>query len=370
VQVLRRCCIQESQIAQERQERIHGISFFESGLLYLVEENFMQLFINDEAVDVQFESEKTLLDVYHSIEVEAARHMRYILECRVEDREVSRDFLEQTSLDSVKSMHFWIGDSLAVLLRTARTMDRYLDQIGSALFYSEEIRSQDIEELKNGISTLKEFVETAASMLQIELNSFTVPMPDGTMSAPIASALVSIEREVENLRPGEAAFDELLHCLRIFKAFTGRLVVRLHAASLTGDDISAGLDRFEQALPDLAQSIVRINELYQSGKDDQALVLLDGVMQDLDALMPYLFAALERLSDEERQEIVGERSLEETASALLALLSDLSSALEENDIVAAGDILEYELAGQIQSLAPVLQWLKKFLPEDVIEKQS
>jgi hypothetical protein len=93
-------------------------------------------------------------------------------------------------------------------------------------------------------------------------------------------------------------------------------------------------------------------------------------MQDLDALMPYLFAALERLSEEQRHESVGERSLDETASALLSLLADLSSALEESDVVAAGDILEYELAEQIEGLSPALQQLKKFLPEDVAEKQS
>lgn len=330
----------------------------------------MQLFINDEAVDVQFDSEKTLIDVYRSIEAEAARHTRYILECRVEDRDVSQDFLEQTTLDAVRSMHFWIGDSQAVLLRTARTIDRYLDQIGSALFYSEEIRSEDIEELQSGISWVKEFVDSAAGMLQLELDSFSVPMPDGTMSEPIGSALAALEREAASLMPGEAKLDELLQSLRAIKAFTGRLVVRLHAESLTGDDIREGLDRFEQALPDLAQSIVRINESYQSGKDEQGVALLDSVMQDLDALMPYLFAALERLSEEQRHESVGERSLDETASALLSLLSDLSSALEESDMVAAGDILEYELAEQIEGLSPALQQLKKFLPEDVAEKQS
>ncbi len=328
----------------------------------------MQLYINDEAVDVQFDSEKTLIDVYRSVEAEAAKHTRYILECRVEDRDVTHDFLEQTPLDAVKSMQFWIGDSKAMLLRTARTIDRYLDQVGSALFYSEEVRAEDIEELRNGISWLREFVDAAAGMLGLDLASFSVPMPDGSTSPCMADVLSSLEKEAEALQPGEARLESLLQSLRAMKAFTGRLVVRLHADSLTEEDIRRGLEAFEEALPELAQKIVRINESYQSGRDDEGVALLDRVMEELDERIPYVFAALERIPEEQKQASTEEKSLEETVSTLLSLLSDLSSALEENDIVAAGDILEYELAEHIESLGPALQQLKKFLPEDVTEK--
>ena len=48
-------------------------------------------------------------------------------------------------------------------------------------------------------------------------------------------------------------------------------------------------------------------------------------------------------------------------SALTELLHDLSSALEENDIVAAGDILEYELTEKLQLLVPYLSGIRHLM---------
>lgn len=334
----------------------------------------MQLFINDEQVDVQFEAEKTLLEVYRSIEAEAARHSRYIIECRVDDREVSGDFLAHTAIDGADRIHFLVGDSKAVLLRTARTIDRYLDRIGNALFFSEELGEEDLTELRNGVDWVREFAEAACHLLGLDPWTHTVPMPDGAESRPLEEVLTSLKADVATLSVGETGItmEPVLASLRALKSFTSRLIVRMDADLLSNDDIRVGLDRFAEALPSLVERIVAVNERYQSGRDEEAVQILEEVMHSLDGLLPFVFGGLERLLPEDRLRqapgIDGKDekapSMEEASAALLGLFGDLSAALEEGDVVAAGDILEYELADRIGRLGPFLAELKKLLPGD------
>lgn len=337
----------------------------------------MQLFINDEQVDVQFETEKNLLDVYQSIEAEAARHSRYIIECRVDDREVSGDFLASTAIEGADRIHFLVGDSRAVLLRTARTIDRYLDRVGNALFFSEELHESDLAELRSGVDWMHEFAAAACNLMGLDMAAFTVPMPDGAASHPLARVLASLKTDVAALSPGETGLtmEPVLAGLRALKSFTSRLIVRMDADNLSNDDIHAGLERFAGMLPSLVERIVTVNERYQSGRDEEAVQILDEVMHQLDGLLPYVFGGLERLSAEARlvpapglEAIDGKMpaipTMEDAGAALLALFGDLSAALEEGDVVAAGDILEYELADRIGRLGPFLVELKKLLPAD------
>lgn len=329
----------------------------------------MQLIINDEVVDVEFTNERTLFDVYQSVEAEALSHSRYVVDFKVDDHEVSRSFLEKTEIDAVKTFEFWIGDSQAVLLNTARTIDQYLDQVGSTLYHESDLSQDDLTDLKQGFDWVKQFMESAAEMLQFSLTDATVVLPDGTTSNALSEVIQSTVDEITVFNDDNREL--LLQNFRAIKAFTGRLIVRLYADSLTGTDIQKGLSDFETELPALIEKFIKVNESYQSGKDGAGVEILDQAMSELNDFLPFLFAGIERLTEEQRQIQIElsstepiDTTIEGISLSLVQLLTDLSTALEENDIVAAGDILEYELADQLQHLKPLFQELKKLLPND------
>ena len=333
----------------------------------------MQLFINDEEIDVEFETEKTLIDVYQSIEAQAAEHNRYILDCKVENRDVSREYLEKTLLTTVESMQFWVGDTAAMLLQTARTMDGYIDQVGGTLYESETISQDQIDDLQSGVRWIGDFISSAASLLDFEPDTFSVPMPDGSTSEPVGLVYQNLQKEVTKLKAGQVYLSAIVNAMRVIKSFTGRLLVHLHAELMSVEGLQQGLDKFMVQLSDLSQRIVKVNEAYQSGRDDEALQVLDQLLQELDQHMSYLFGALERIDEADRKTKIkadDEETIEEVALSLMQRFVDLAGALEDNDMVAMGDILEYELADEVAGLAPLLQQLKKLLPHDDGQNQS
>jgi len=324
----------------------------------------MRIYVNEQELDASLSGEKTLDQVYEAVSRWSSDHKKYILNLKVDSREISIQRLADIPADGVDRVDFYIGDEMDMVLSTLTEMDRYVDQIGSTLVERTELERDDAENLREGTRWMSQIMGSVAAILSMSLDETYSPLyPKGDdNSRSIASILEGMKDMANGLEEG-AGLDRIgdyLGELRAIKIYVTALRMQLGAMHAGREELLEIVEDFEEAIPELVVRIVGINESFGAGKDLAALESLDEVTEKLNGYIASLFALDHQLRQSGEN---GFSSLEiegipfsRRADSLMVLLRDLSSALEDNDIVATGDILEYELTEQ-------LELIKTYLPE-------
>ncbi|MCB1165752.1 MAG: hypothetical protein KDK33_06350 [Leptospiraceae bacterium] len=329
----------------------------------------MNIYVNDQKLDASLNEEKTLREVYDAIEKWSKNQNHYIMNLKVDDRDVSPSALEEVALDDVNRLDFVVADQDHFIAEAAHELDRYLDQAGSFLYGKEYLNESQVADLKEGYGWIEQATDSLAGLLGLDLQSLVVPMPEGNVSAPIAHTLNALKQSIDTLEnavqsnePQSENIAAVLIHMRPLKSMSMRLALQLAAQNAGLEELSEALEQFESKLPAFKKEIVATNEAFQSGKEGIALELLDSVVERLQGFMSCLFALEARCRAggmEDRS--AGGQDFDEVAQQMMELLKDLSSALEENDITAAGDILEYELTEKLDAIQPFPSMLRNFV---------
>ena len=329
----------------------------------------MQIYVNEQELDAELTGEQNLAEIYKAVNDWIAGHNRYILSMRVDSQDVALSGLDEIGMDHVHRVDFYVGDELDMVLTTLGELDRYVDQIGSTLFESESVAESDIMNLNDGMQWIRQILSSFSAIMNLDLNSMSVLVPGSGGSEAIDRILDRLDKRVQGFahNNSRASIEDFLEDLRSFKFFVMKLELQLRTMNARVDELAELIERFDNEIPELTASIVSINEHFNSGKDFNALETLDRITERLNEYISALFALdyqLRRGTGEKRslKDVqIGEVNFHSVATDLTALLKDLSSALEENDIVAAGDILEYELAEKLELLRPYLTEIRQLV---------
>ena len=332
----------------------------------------MQIFVNEQELDAEMADEKTVAEVYEAVSRWSADNNKYILNLKVDAREVSLARLKEVATDAVRRLDFYIGDEMDMVLSTLSETDRYIEQIGSTLFEREALDHGDRANLIEGVHWMTQIMNSVSSILHLDLSGVFSPMasderrPDESVQAnmerltAIAEAFSGEESQV--VRDDIARF---LNELRNVKLFVMALMMQLETMSAGREELLEMLEDFETRIPSLAQELVGINESLNSGRDSEAMGALESSTDALNRYIAALFALDHQLIRNEEQGLMSTEidgvSFNTRADSLTSLLKDLSSALEETDITAVGDILEYELSEQLKDLRPYLTVIRERL---------
>lgn len=322
----------------------------------------MNIFINDEKLDARIEDSESVSDVYDHVSGWLKKNNRYILGFRVDDKEVSSE--EITDVQDAERIDFVVGDEKEMVISIVHELDRYLDQAGTYLYEKHSLNTDEMNQLVAGVEWINQVLDSLSVIVGLDYTVLTVPMPDGNPSEPVESVRSTLRNLVsEATTMDRTQIEEVLTAMRPVKALSMRLALQLAAKHTTIEDLKQSVDTFESVLPQLCDDIAKVNELLQTGKEADALELLDTTSERLNDSVSAMFALESRCREEGMEEMTDESgsTFVETAETLISTLKELSDALEENDIVAAGDILEYELTEQLQTLKPFLGKLQDFV---------
>jgi len=326
----------------------------------------MQIYVNDQQLNATLSGEKNLAEVYEAINRWSSDNRKYILNLLVDSREISVKGLASIPTEAVHRVDFYIGDEIDMVLSTLDELDRYLDQIGSTLFEMENIAANEANNLKDGVHWIRQIITSVASILHIDLGGSVLSSQEKE-SESMEAILAHLEKGSEAFLSGsdKQSIEAFLEDLRSFKAFVMRLILQLKMIGAGMEEIQETVEEFESKTDELNKEIVSINELLGAGKDREALDQLESVCSTMNRYVTALYALdyhLSRQGEKTLSNIVfGEVSFMEIAGELTELLRDLTSALEENDMVALGDILEYELTAKITSIQPYLTEIRQII---------
>jgi len=124
---------------------------------------------------------------------------------------------------------------------------------------------------------------------------------------------------------------------------------------LDNDKLLEIVKQYSENLSAIKSEFVKINESFQSGKDQIASEILTDSIGKMNTLLTALISLRNSYPKLELEKImVDDHDLASYNQNLNECLSQIALGLERNDLVEAGDLIEYELPELLDGLKPFL----------------
>lgn len=310
----------------------------------------MNIYINEQQLDTKLDGETNLGQVFDQIQKWIEANGKYLRHFTVNGQELNRSDLDSFGIEETERLDLYVGEELDVIEDSLVEVDNYVDKVGSTLVGRDSLTEKEAEDLKEGIPWIISMIRTTTKLLNLNLNLIQ-PMGKGK----------NVEEILESLQTGSLVLDStkaienFLEDLRDVKLFLMDLSTRLAVMRLDESELIEIISKFVNEKDKVIKDFMLVNENFQSGKDHLASEILNDAVGRLTGLMSALVSIQTRHTELDWQTLSFEdKKLSDLVGQLNVTLSNIASAMEKNDIVYAGDILEYELPEILESLVPFL----------------
>ncbi|MGJ4745142.1 hypothetical protein ACQV5M_02170 [Leptospira sp. SA-E8] len=315
----------------------------------------MEIFVNEQKLESVIENEKNLGEVFDAVRRWVETNGKFLLSCVVDGEEFTQNTMRDSSISNASKMEFFVGEELDILISSLHELDSYVDKVGTTLLGRDSLTEKESKELGDGIEWIRSLLESAGKLLKLKYDQIK-PMGTGSTVSEILDALSRNSSKLD----GTTAIEEFLEHLRDLKLFVMDLVARASVLDLELPTLREILDTFIKAVPALKESFVKVNESYQAGKDEVATHLLTQSVSQINVLLTSFITLRQKLPGMDFSKIqIAERSFEEKTNDLNDTLASVALALEEKDIIRAGDIIEYEIPAVLDEFLPFLEKVKE-----------
>ncbi|MCC5814924.1 MAG: hypothetical protein JJT78_09225 [Leptospira sp.] len=310
----------------------------------------MEIFVNDHKLDVNLDNEKTLAEVFQGVAHWVESNGKYVVSCFADGKDFGVQEMGSHSHDKINRMDFIIGEEIDVLISSLEELDRYVDSIGNTLIGRDSLTDSETRDLSEGMIWIDSIITSAKKLLRLKLDAIR-PMGKGKTVEVI---LENLHKKVVHL-DSVAAVEDYLEDLRDLKLFILDLRNRTAILDLDTDKLLDIIREYSTKMDAIKAEFVSINENFQSGKDSRASELLTDAIGKLNTLLTALISLRSAFPNIELDKVkVGDEKLSEFNKNLNTVLVEVANALENNDIVQAGDILEYEIPDYLDRFKPFL----------------
>ncbi|TGK16757.1 hypothetical protein [Leptospira kmetyi] len=315
----------------------------------------MEIYINEHLLDSSLENEKKLGEVFGEINKWVESKGKYLLGCTVDGIEFQASSMNEQGIESANKMEFFVGEEMDFLVSTLTELDLYVDKVGSTLFGRDSLTEKESSELGDGVRWIQTVLNSASNLLHLKLDQIK-PMGTGNTVSQIVSEISSNCGSLDNTETIEA----FLEHLRDLKLFIMDLIARTQVLDLDLPTLKEILDTFIGNIGGLKEGFVKVNEAYQSGKDEVATELLTQSISQINVLLTSFITLKLRKPDLDLAGIsIDGVGFEEKTGELNEILAGIAVALEEKDIIRAGDSIEYELPGTLDEFLPFLKLIRE-----------
>ncbi|TGK32410.1 hypothetical protein EHQ12_19115 [Leptospira gomenensis] len=315
----------------------------------------MEIYINEHLLDSSLEDEKKLGEVFGEISKWVESKGKYLLGCTVDGIEFQSSTMNEQGIESAGKMEFIVGEEMDFLVSTLHELDLYVDKVGSTLFGRDSLTEKETKELSDGVRWIQNVLRSASNMLHLKLDQIK-PMGTGNSVEAIVSEVSKLSTALDNTDNIET----FLEHLRDLKLFVMDLVARTQVLDLDLPTLKEILNTFIGNVGALKESFIKVNEAYQSGKDEVASELLTQAVSQINVLLTSFITLKLRKPDLDFSEIrIDGIGFEEKTGELNEILAAIAVALEEKDIIRAGDSIEYELPSALDEFLPFLKLIRE-----------
>ncbi|TAL30412.1 MAG: hypothetical protein EPN93_20060 [Spirochaetes bacterium] len=323
------------------------------------QENRVDIRINSCEVNFELEHERAVTDVVRSISDWAKERDLVFVEARLDDTSYSVDDVPDVPLDQVKVLNCVVQSRADVVIAAIEGGIAYCDR---AIRFMDSFSAEgdgpgpDLGSLGAGMDWLAEVIRTALSLLELD------PAATGYRDTTVQHTIEALKAAHESLKgvrsPREAArfFSGEGASLRHAREILVMLLRSDHVRTLvvrsidSPDTLIAALKEIMREVPARAEAAGEAALAYQAGKDGEGSVKIDELT---DFLYRYFRACNQGMLSFKLEpgEVASDGvTIEEKNAFLQELITRMSEALENNDIISLSDVLEYELRPALEGL--------------------
>ena len=336
--------------------------------------NFMNVFMNDQKLDIKLDGEKNIGEVYKSMSEWVAQAQKYILNTQIDKKELSQKEFKNIKIEDTNRVDFYVGDRIDMLLNCIEELDAYVDQVGSTLFEKESLSKDEMQHIKEGLKWCRDILNSFSSIMKTSLGDLEniimgQAIEKHSPNSNNSMFLEQLEKKLEVFKNehGRLEIEAFLESLRSLKTFINKLELQIRSIGAEPAELIDILKKFRENTPKLKQELIDINISFQKGNDAEALENLEKVTAKFDFCIMAIYA-IDYCSQKEGESkitnlAIDSRNFYDIAQELISILKNVSEALEKGDIVALGDILEYELTEKLEQLDSYLAKIISFTQE-------
>jgi hypothetical protein len=318
----------------------------------------MNIFINEQKLETTLNGETHLGQVLDEIQKWIESNGKYLRNFMVDGEEINRSEIETLELSSAERLDLFVGEELDIIEDSILELDSYVDKVGSTLVGRDSLTEKETSDLKEGIPWIETMLVSTKNLLHLNLASIR-PMGKGKNVEEIISSLKEVSLNLD----GTTAIDLFLEDLRDLKLFLMDLRARLTVIRMEDPELLGIIQKFVDDKDKIIKDFMLINENFQSGKDHLATEIMTDAVGRLNALISAMVSIQGRHSEINWADFkAGENALADVTGLLNEALGNVASAMEKNDIVYAGDILEYELPELLENMIPLLREILTAVP--------
>ncbi|MCE9599943.1 MAG: hypothetical protein K8S54_18430 [Spirochaetia bacterium] len=326
----------------------------------------MQIYVNNTVLDASLTDESNMAQVYEAVSKWTQANHKYIIGVEVDNQILSQEQMANVATTNIQRVDFKVGDEVDMMLDSVAEMDQYVERVGSILFERSHLTPDEIQNLKDGTVWISQIIRTSCAILRLNPEEILCPVvgEEGAVAMSVQEILGNLAESAEHIKQEDpATVQDYLADLRDLRFFILKLKMQLMTLNAGLEELLEVVEEFEVKIPSLIEEIVQLNAMFQSGQDFQALENLDNIIERLNGYLSAMFATEYRMVQEKGMNLpTGEHgSFQAAADAMTTILKDLSSAMEQSDIVALGDILEYEMTEKLGQLRPFLGEMREIL---------
>jgi hypothetical protein len=311
----------------------------------------MNIYINEQKLETTLNGETYLGQVFDEILKWIESNGKYLRYYMVDGEEIGRTEMNGLELANTERLDLFVGEELDIIEDSLVELDLYVDKVGSTLVGRDSLTEKETSDLKEGIPWIESMLVSTKNLLHLNLASIR-PMGKGKNVEEIIASLKEVSMNLD----GTAAIDLFLEDLRDLKLFLMDLSARLAVIRMEDSELLAIIQKFVDEKDKIIKDFMLINENFQSGKDHLATEIMADAVGRLNALISAMVSIQGRHTEINWVEFkAGEKALSQVTTALNDALGNVAEAMEKNDIVYAGDILEYELPELLENMIPLLK---------------
>lgn len=311
----------------------------------------MEIYINEQKLETTLNGETYLGQVFDEILKWVESNGKYLRYYAIDGEEISRQEMETVELTKIKRLEMYVGVELDIIEDSLIELDLYVDKVGSTLVGRDSLTEKETSDLKDGIPWIENMLISTKNLLHLNLASIR-PMGKGKNVEEIIASLKEVSANLD----GTSAIDLFLEDLRDLKLFLMDLSARLAVIRMEDPELLVIIQKFVDDKDKIIKDFMLINENFQSGKDHLATEIMTDAVGRLNALISAMVSIQGRHAEINWADFkAGEKALSQVTTALNDALGNVADAMEKNDIVYAGDILEYELPELLENMIPLLK---------------
>ncbi len=320
----------------------------------------MKLYINDYEIQYKLENENSLQDVYYYLEKEVRKFNQYIIDYKYDlEHNLTFSSLKEIPINLVKNFYVYTGDIKELFYFSFRSIYEYIDEIGSYCFENDKIDAKTLQDLKEGINHIEEFIKIIKEYFGKNFENITINLPEGT-EKNFSQSYENLITVIQNLNEKNylELREEILSELRVFRIFTEKNIFSILSELIDDKESLDIIDEFYNKIKTLNETLSNINISIQTGKENQGLELLLDILKDLDVYITLLISIVEKHKTKLNEFY---KEIKECFFNIIKKLQSIEKAFYNNDFIEIGDLLEYELSEDFIALKNYISELKKIL---------